>query len=161
MWATFHFKKINIFSFHNIFGVCDIFIDIIFSLNITKKIKLSTMKKEIRVTKEQFERLIEQVHTKKYGKTLKEGQFSQGSVSNPGVGSAEGIAEIVRMMKKAWSTITDPKTKEAIKNFIAQTSTSQPGGGTQGMSPTREGKTTQKPTLENSRLVRRPAQPKK
>ena len=29
-------------------------------------------KKEIRVTKEQFERLIESVHDQKYGKTLKE-----------------------------------------------------------------------------------------
>ncbi len=116
------------------------------------------MKNEIKVTKGQFERLIEQVHNDKYGKTLKEGQFSQGAVSSPGVGSAEGIHEIIKYMQNAWKTITDPKTKEAIKNFIASVSKGTPP---QGGSPTREGKVAQKPALNDPKLVRKVATPTK
>ena len=93
------------------------------------------MKKEIKVTKEQLERLIEQAHNQKYGAKLKEstgemseGYFTQGSVSNPGVGSAEGIIELIKMAKAAWSKATDPKVKEAIKNFLASLgSATKPG----------------------------------
>jgi hypothetical protein len=39
------------------------------------------MKNEIKVTKEQFERLIESVHNQKYGKPLREGRPTKSTKS--------------------------------------------------------------------------------
>lgn len=114
------------------------------------------MKKEIKVTKEQLERLIENTHTQKYGKKLKEntnemgeGYFSQGSVSNPGVGSAEGLAELIKMAKAAWAKVTDPKTKEAIQKFLAAVGSAASAG------IRHEGEQKKKPVVKDQKPVQK------
>lgn len=95
------------------------------------------MKKEIRVTKGQFERLIEQVHNQKYGKTLKENVGAMGEAagysntpsSSPGVGAAEGLAVIIQFLERAWKYVTDPTEKSDISKALNAAKAKQASGG--------------------------------
>lgn len=120
------------------------------------------MKKEIRVTKGQFERLIEQVHNQKYGKTLKENVGAMGEAagysntpsSSPGVAAAEGLAVIINGVQKAWKYINDPQTKAAVKKTLAAIGSAAGSATTVG---TRESRERKKPVISNKpvqKLVR-------
>lgn len=77
------------------------------------------MKKEIKVTKGQFERLIESVNknyeTKK--QPVKEG-YSDTPGNDVGAGAGDGLAVIVNAIKAGYKLITDPETKRKAKELF-------------------------------------------
>lgn len=116
------------------------------------------MKKEIRVTKEQFERLIENVHTKKYGKQLKETTLGfmdedfNSAGNNPGVSAAAGVENVVDLITKAYYAVKNSKIRADLKQILADIGSAAGAAVTTG---TREGKENRKPVLNQQRPVRR------
>jgi hypothetical protein len=77
------------------------------------------MKKEIKVTKEQFERLVESC-SKDYSskKTEVEEGYGDTATSSIGGGAGDGLAVIVNAIKKGYNYITDPETKKKAKELF-------------------------------------------
>jgi len=79
------------------------------------------MGKEIKVTKSQFERLMESVQNDKsqlHERKKKEVDENLYSQSNPGQGAGEGLAVVVNSIKKAWGKMTDPELRKKAKEFL-------------------------------------------
>lgn len=107
------------------------------------------MKKEIKVTKEQFERLIESVHAEKFGKESEKNEDENYNTYTPAYGAAEGLANIVNGLKKAYNYITNPEVRKEFKKHLEALGTA----AAQALAS--EGKETKKPVVKEEKQVKK------